>query len=532
MAIIPLMIRFAPVLGMIDMPDARKVHAAPIPRVGGIGVVIGALVSIFIWVPLDTGILSFIFGSVVLLIFGTWDDCKELGHYVKFIGQFIAVIAIVYWGDIWVSSFPFMGVPLSSEVGKPFSVIALVGMINAMNHSDGLDGLAGGESLLSLACISYLAYQADGLIVVMIAGAVIGGIFGFLRFNTHPAQVFMGDSGSQFLGLTVGVLAIQLTQEVNPALSMALPLLILGLPIIDILAVFAQRIYYKMNWFRASKNHIHHRLLELGFDHYQAVVIIYSIHALLVASAIFLLYDSDLLVSLVYLIVCGSVFVWLTMAKRVGWQANRHVEESGLTLLISRLKANHYFLMVPIVFTGITIPVYFLAGSLWIDEVPFDFGVTAILIAVFLLVSMMERAEQKKFYLLRLSVYVTAAMLVFLVDQCLSTHEKVDIYFNVEIGYFIILSLSVALIIRWAKDIKFSTTPTDYLMVFVVIAFGVVAKSYIEEHGLGAILIKAIILFYGCEVIINRGSKLWNGIMRYAVLLTLGIIGTRGLLMM
>ncbi|MCK4951313.1 MAG: hypothetical protein KAS48_05800, partial [Gammaproteobacteria bacterium] len=369
------------------------------------------------------------------------------------------------------------------------------------------------------------------LIVIMIAGAVIGGIFGFLRFNTHPAQVFMGDSGSQFLGLAVGVLAILLTQKVNPALSMALPLLILGLPIIDILAVFAQRIYYKMNWFRASKNHIHHRLLELGFDHYQAVVIIYSIHALLVANAIFLLYDSDLLVTLVYVIVCGSVFVWLIMAKRAGWQANRHVDASGLTLLISRLKANRYLLTAPIIFMGVTIPLYFVAGSLWIEKVPFDFGVTAIVIAVFLLVSMMERVEQKKFYLLRLSVYVTAAMLIFLVDQFLSGHGNVDTYFKIELGYFIVLSFSIALIIRWAKDVKFSTTPTDYLMVFVVIAFGVITRSYTEEHGFGAILIKAIIFFYGCEVIINRGSKVWNRVMRYAVLLSLGIIGIRGLLM-
>jgi UDP-GlcNAc:undecaprenyl-phosphate GlcNAc-1-phosphate transferase len=180
---------------------------------------------------------------------------------------------------------------------------------------------------------------------------------------------------------------------------------------------------------------------------------------------------------------------------------------------------------------GVTIPVYFVAGSLWIENVPFDFGVTAIVIAAFLLVSMIERAEQKKFYLLRLAVYVTAAMLIFLVDQSLSMHDEEDVYFTIEIGYFIMLSFSIALIIRWAKDVKFTTTPTDYLMVFLVIAFGVVAKSTIEEHGLGAILIKAIIFFYGCEVIINRGSKIWNGVMRYAVLLTLSIIGIRGLLM-
>ncbi|MGB5601223.1 MAG: MraY family glycosyltransferase, partial [Gammaproteobacteria bacterium] len=232
MAIIPLMMRYASRLGMMDKPDPRKVHAVPIPRVGGVGIVIGALVAMLIWLPSTPFVNSFILGCTVLLIFGVWDDSKELGHYVKFIGQFIAVIVVVYYGDLYVAHFPYMGLEtLPESIGKPFTVIALVGVINALNHSDGLDGLAGGESLLSFGAVAYLAYLYDGLFVLVIACAMIGGIFGFLRFNSHPARVFMGDGGSQVLGFSLGVVVVLLTQEVNPVMSSAIPLLLIGLPI-------------------------------------------------------------------------------------------------------------------------------------------------------------------------------------------------------------------------------------------------------------------------------------------------------------
>ncbi|MES0328549.1 MAG: MraY family glycosyltransferase, partial [Gammaproteobacteria bacterium] len=175
MAIIPLMMKYASVMGMIDQPDPRKVHSFPIPRVGGVGIVIGALVPLLIWLPFDNLILSFLTGSFVLFSFGIWDDVKELDHYVKFVGQFIAAGVVVYYGDLYVSHFPFMGLNLLPEwIGRPFTVIAMVGMMNAINHSDGLDGLAGGESLLSLAAITYLAFLYDSSVIVIIAAATIG----------------------------------------------------------------------------------------------------------------------------------------------------------------------------------------------------------------------------------------------------------------------------------------------------------------------------------------------------------------------
>ncbi|MBT8440174.1 MAG: undecaprenyl/decaprenyl-phosphate alpha-N-acetylglucosaminyl 1-phosphate transferase, partial [Gammaproteobacteria bacterium] len=143
MVVIPVMARLAPRIGMVDMPDPRKVHARPVPRVGGVGIVLGALVPIALLLPLDLPLASFIFGAIVLFAFGALDDCRELGHYVKFVGQFIAVITVVYVGDVFVTQLPFMGgEPVSEAIGRPFTVFAMVGMINAINHSDGLDGLA------------------------------------------------------------------------------------------------------------------------------------------------------------------------------------------------------------------------------------------------------------------------------------------------------------------------------------------------------------------------------------------------------
>ena len=216
--------------------------------------------------------------------------------------------------------------------GKPFTVFALVGAINAVNHSDGLDGLAAGECMLSLIALATLGFLAGSTLVMGLALAAVGGLLGFLRYNSHPARVFMGDSGSQVLGFTVAFLTIYLTQVADTALSAALPLLLLGVPIADILAVLYQRIAGGMNWFKASRNHVHHRLLDLGFRHYETVIIIYSIQASLVVSAVLLRYQSDSTIAAVYLLVAAALFAVLTLAERSGWRHDDYAR-GGLRML-------------------------------------------------------------------------------------------------------------------------------------------------------------------------------------------------------
>jgi UDP-GlcNAc:undecaprenyl-phosphate/decaprenyl-phosphate GlcNAc-1-phosphate transferase len=502
MAITPLMMRLAPYLHMVDMPDFRKVHAKAIPRVGGIGIVAGTLLSLLVWSEPQSWHLSYIFGSLVLLGFGAADDSMDLGHYTKFIGQFIAAIAVVYWGDVWVAHMPFVAHELPQVFGKPFTVFALVGVMNAINHSDGLDGLAGGETLLSLACAAYLGYLAGGTDVLLLAVATIGGVFGFLRFNTHPAQVFMGDAGSQFLGFTLGVVVVLLTQQVNSSTSMSLPLLIIGLPIIDILAVFAQRIYQRVNWFRATRNHIHHRLLDLGLEHGAVVVVIYSVQALFVLSAILFSYESDVFVAMTYLTVCASLFMIITLMERCGWRFSDKASPHDSALPPTR-KLPSVIHTLPILFLKITVPLYLIIAGIFVERVPYDFCIAALVIVELACLSLIMKLEAMKKLLLRIALYSFVVCVVFLLHKGESLSNSVIA--SIEGFYFVLLGLAVAASLRVKGAHGFRTTPLDFLVAFVVLAFSAVATGDMANgSSLAGLIARIAVLFYACELLINE----------------------------
>jgi UDP-GlcNAc:undecaprenyl-phosphate GlcNAc-1-phosphate transferase len=527
MAIIPMMVRLAPRIGMIDRPSSRKVHVKPIPRAGGVGIVLGSLVPIALLLPIDKLFGVYLFGAVVLLIFGVWDDIRELGHYAKFIGQFIAVVPIVYYGDLHVTHLPFMGMEtLPDAVGKPFTVFALIGMINAINHSDGLDGLAGGMSLLSLSCMGYLAFLANGNMAVIIALSTIGGVFGFLRYNTHPARVFMGDGGSQFLGLTLGFLAVLLIEKVNSTLSPALPALMLGLPIVDILAVFVQRIYHGMNWFRASRNHIHHRLLQLGFDHYEAVVIIYSIQILFVVSAIFLVYESDQLILSIYIGVCSLVFLFLYMAERRGWRAHRSSKASGLAKAIQNLKRHKLFVALPVWYVATSVPLAFFLISMWIDHVPRDIGIVSAVLGLILLF-VVSIGKNTNSMIVQAVSYVTGAFVIYLETRDLGNRSP--IIDGIEIAYFVGLAAAIGIAIRYGNKSDFRTTPLDYLVVVTVLFAGYLLSNLPENTHVGSMAVKLVILFYGCELLFSQMQKRWH-ILNVSTGVTLAVLAVRGLI--
>lgn len=528
MALIPLMARLAPRIGMIDRPDPRKVHAKPIPRAGGVGIVLGALAPLVLWLPLDALSSAYLFGALVLLAFGVWDDIQELGHYVKFIGQFIAVGAAVYYGDLYVTHLPFVAGELAESTGKIFTVIAMVGMINAVNHSDGLDGLAGGLTLLSLSAMAYLAYLSDGnaSFLIIVALAALGGIVGFLRYNTHPASVFMGDGGSQFLGFTAGFLAVFLVEKVNTAVSLALPALLLGLPIVDILAVFAQRVYHGMNWFRASKNHIHHRLLALGFDHYESVVIIYSIQTFFVVSAIFLMYESDALILSIYLGVCALVFAFLIVAEKQKWRAHKSKRPTGVAKIIASIKQHRLFSSIPMRFVSLAIPVFLVYVGFMASQIPRDLGVvSALLVLILLLYLALRRAGDTT--VLQVVTYVTAAFVVYLENRyCREWTPFLD---TIEIVYFVLLAVAIGITIRYGRKGEFKTTPMDYLVIFVVLFAGFLLHNLPEKAELGAMAVELTIIFYGCELIITRMRKLVH-LLTFTTLATLTIFAVRGLI--
>lgn len=527
MVIVPFAIRLAPTLGMVDLPDPRKVHSKPIPRVGGWGIVIGSLVPLVILQQFTPLVQSFVIGGLTLFLYGLWDDARQISHSIKFVGQFFAAGLVVYYGGLYVTHFPFMlEQTLDPAIGKPFTVVAIVGMINAINHSDGLDGLAGGESILSLIVIAILGYMADDSFSVALAFATMGGILGFLRYNTHPALVFMGDSGSQFLGFALAFLAVYLTQVAHPALCSALPLLFLGLPIADIIVVLFLRIKGKMNWFKATRNHIHHRLLALGFDHYETVVIIYSVQLILVLCAIFMRYQSDFVVIATYLGVVGALFAGLSIGERMDLRAHESRVATGLSRLVASLKLDPRFADGLLLTISVLVPALVLGGAAWVAQVPRDFALVAGVLALLLAMEILLNRVQGSI-VVRATVYVAAVFSAYLAIH----HPGSAAYPFTTLALLAIgmLAISTATFVRITSEGTFGTTPTDYLIVFGVLAIAFFGNTYIAARDTAQLVVFSVVLIYASEVLISRGRSRWH-ILNLGTLATLLVMAVRGLL--
>jgi UDP-GlcNAc:undecaprenyl-phosphate/decaprenyl-phosphate GlcNAc-1-phosphate transferase len=527
MLVIPLARSFAPRLGLIDMPDARKVHTVPIPRVGGWGITLGSLLPIALMFRLDPLVQSFLIGCLILFAFGVWDDARSIGHWTKFLGQLAAVGAVVYYGDLWVSRLPFIDGAIPAAFGKPFTLFALVGVINAINHSDGLDGLAAGESILSLIALAILGYMSGSALVLSISLATMGGIVGFLRYNSHPAYVFMGDCGSQVLGFTLGVLVVYLTQTANTSVSAALPLLILGLPVADILSVLYQRIRGGMNWFKATRNHVHHRLLQLGFDHYETVVIIYSIQAAFVVSAVLARYESDITVALVYAAGIAALFSALTLAERTGWRIPRAREvESKLSGAIAMLKASQATLKGPLLVITAVTPVVMVLSALWMVRIPREVAAAAALLAVVPAVQILWPRAIKP-VLLRLAVYVTASLPAYLLISGAVPHGVQPLF----TGVIIVLGLAVVAYVRFSAAERFGTTPTDFLIVCGVVALSVFGSIEANSRNVVEAVLFATVLMYACEILVGTTpGTASRRLLQFSTLGTLLIVTLRGVL--
>lgn len=548
MAVIPLMLRLAPRVGLLDLPAARKVHAVPVARVGGWGITVGALLPLAWWLPTDPLLASYLLGSAILFAFGAVDDRYNIGHYQKFVGQILAVVPVVYVGDLYVERLPFLAPgALDEDLARAFTVFAMVGMINAINHSDGLDGLAGGESLLSLLVIAVLALLhlqelgaaglavqpdevASALVVVLLCMAAIGGLLGFLRFNAHPARVFMGDTGSQFLGFTLGFLAVLLTQRVDTSLGAALPALLLGLPVADILVVFYLRVRAGMNWFRGTRNHVHHRLLDLGFSHFECVVIIYSVQAIFVTCAVFARHAHDAVILGLYLGGCAALFALLALGERRG--ARGHTARAGGALhaaatpkMAARLRDDGLLHAAPLWLLAAALPVYFLGGSAQVAEVPWDFGlISMLLLALLLLETVLGGTRQRLAQ--RLCLYTAATFVVYLTLP--ESREAAQTFLVLEQAFFVLLALAVALAIRFAPGEEFRLSPTDYLILFVVLGIALVSAARQDTGVECALVVKAVILLYACELLFSR-MHARNGYLSLVAMSTLAVLSLRGL---
>ena len=313
----PLVILLAKKTGAMDAPNARKVHKVPIPRIGGLAIYAGFMASI-IFIAIKFGLdkemlketVGLIFSGSLIVALGLFDDYKNLPAKVKLLGQICAagVLVLIFHVRIDFITDPFGDYIYLEWVAIPATMFWLVGLTNTVNLIDGLDGLAAGVAAIASFTILLVALEQNFILVAVMTAALAGAAVGFLKYNFNPAQIFMGDTGSMFLGFMLAGISVTGAVKSVATIALIVPIFALGLPILDTTFAIVRRLRGGVPIFKPDKGHLHHRLLSVGFTQRQAVLLMYVISALFGLSAIALTAVSYQIAALILFVVVMAIF--------------------------------------------------------------------------------------------------------------------------------------------------------------------------------------------------------------------------------
>ncbi len=328
-------IKTARYFNMVDIPNERKIHKHPVPYLGGVGIYFAFIISLLISLKLSVdmnvytkGISGLLIASFIIFLLGLYDDLKGADAKLKFAIQIIAALVLVKSGYL----VDRISNPLGGIIYFPYwlsiivTIFWIVGIINAVNLLDGLDGLASGVMGISSLFIFIIAYIQNNYIVAYITIILVGVNMGFLLFNKYPAKIFMGDTGSMFLGLMFAIIAILGNRKSAVAINLLIPIVLLTIPIIDTILAIVRRVNQKRNIFRADKEHIHHRLLNLGIPYKKVILLIYLFCIYLGMISLLSLYLPNEFIFIILLIVSINIFIGLYVLKLV----ESHVKKDRL----------------------------------------------------------------------------------------------------------------------------------------------------------------------------------------------------------
>ena len=285
-ALTPLVKHFAVRFGFVDIPkDGRRMHHRPIPTIGGLAIYFAFLLVILVICPMTRQLAGILAGGTILLVMGVVDDKYDLNAKLKFLVQIVAAIIPVTQGLSidYVSNFLPVGETYISLgfLSIPVTVIWIVAITNAVNFIDGLDGLSVGVCSISCLSMAVIALSLGQISEAVILGALLGGCLGFLPYNINPAKIFMGDTGATFLGFILACMSVSGLFKLYTVISFAVPILVLGVPLFDITFAFLRRLWHHVNPMHPDRSHIHHRLIDKGFNQRQSVAILYVVASLL-----------------------------------------------------------------------------------------------------------------------------------------------------------------------------------------------------------------------------------------------------------
>ena len=533
MLLVPLVKNLAYRFDFVDAPNSRKVHIQPMPRIGGLAIILGALVPLLFWLPLDQTVIAYSVGALLIIVLALLDDKYDLSPLLKLVVQSAAALIAVVFGDLGVHQFHlFWEFSLSSYASIPITVIFILTVINAVNFSDGLDGLAGGITLLSLTALMMLAYRTGAADIVLICIVLIGGVLGFLLFNSHPAQIFMGEVGSQFIGYSLAVLTIYLTQSKTTVYSAFLPLLLIGLPLVDLVIVVLWRLARKKSPFVADKGHIHHRLLDIGLKQYGAVFILYLLQCVAIGAALIFRFEGDAFVLFLFLILTlvtgGMLFLCWKLPAVPGLkyinalidgpvrQFNTYVERLDLAKW-SRLLA------------VLAIIGYLLAGVMEVEKVGLiESGIAAALFIMLIAFHPAHFAGKLPGWFIRFVFYLSASGIMLYVY---SESPGIINYKPVMDAFFIMLSLLIFFGINFSGDSRMTLRPVDFLVIITALILPVISTEGYEEKIDWVVAIHLLVLFYGIELVLLSYQGDWKmKYIQYLYAVPPGVLAIRGVM--
>lgn len=326
---IPTIINVAKLKHLYDEPNQRKLHHSNVPTLGGLAILLGFFISMSFWTNFVYcwHLQYVVTACIIIAVIGIKDDIVGLSPLKKAIGQLLAAITMVVWGDIRITSwFNIFGVnELPFLVSVTFSIFTVLVIINAFNLIDGIDGLAATLGIISSVAYGIYFYFFDPEFQhAILAFALTGSLIGFLYYNKTPAKIFMGDTGSMLIGLIMSMLAIEfinINQNAPATLfrhcaAPTLAMSIIFLPLFDVIRVFSLRIFHGRSPFEPDKNHLHHLLLNMGYSHMKSTLILSLFSILLMTVAFLLQFKGNYWIGFILLVLCLLFTLWLYLRSK------------------------------------------------------------------------------------------------------------------------------------------------------------------------------------------------------------------------
>ena len=531
-ALIPILRRYAVRLHCVDVPCERKVHCAPVPKVGGIAMAVGVLASVLFMVYGDRVALAILIGAGIIALFGVLDDVNDLGYRVKFAGQLAAALVVVLFGGVKICCLGGLlpdGCLLSDWLAVPLTLLVVIGVTNAVNLADGLDGLAGGLMLMCFLCIGFLSYRSGNTIMTLMATAAAGAIFGFLRYNTHPATVFMGDAGSQLLGFLAITMAITITQG-SAAFSPLFPMLLLGLPILDTFIVMAERVGNGTSPFVADKNHLHHKLMQLGFFHSEAVFVLYTLQAVLVTAAFFLRFHYEWFLLLIYLAFAGCLTTFFYAAAKNGWRLERPGGFDRLVKVHLKKHVKDQWVMIKLSMSVIDLglPLLLIAACILPADIPVLMAWIAAGLALVIPAACLFKPGWVGI-LLRAVIYFFLPLVLYYgeVQPAGWIPNGATRWLTLSLGVLVFFAVMTLKFTRRAEGFKIK--PIDFIILFVALVVPNLPDAAIRVYHAGSLAAKIVVFFFVFEVLAGelRGAL---GRLGFATAVALVVVAVKGFL--